>query len=243
MKRRELTEEEQGEAAKLSAAWNQYKADNAGATQTWLGAETGIGSQSAVGQYLRGTVPLNIEALMAICRVIGADPQVISPRLAGKVHVHSMSNVRQVVVADQDDPDFVQIPMVKLRLSAGVTGFQTEPDRRDGGTIGMRRHWVERSGLNPAKLIAIQVKGDSMEPSLYEDDIVVINTADTRPVDGAVFAVNYEGEAVVKRFSRDAGDWWLTSDSPDQRKHHRKICRGEACIIIGRVVRKESDRI
>lgn len=149
----------------------------------------------------------------------------------------------QVVTSDPDDPEFVQIPMVKLRLSAGVTGFQTEPDRREGGTLGMRRSWVERSGLNPAKLIAIQVKGDSMEPSLYENDIVVINTADTRPVDGAVFAVNYEGEAVVKRFSRDAGEWWLTSDSPDQRKHHRKICRGEACIIIGRVVRKESDRI
>lgn len=82
-----------------------------------------------------------------------------------------------------------------------------------------------------------------MEPSLYEDDVVVLNTADKRPVDGSVFAVNYEGEAVVKRFSRDAGEWWLTSDNPDQRKHHRKVCRGDACIIIGRVVRKESDRI
>jgi phage repressor protein C with HTH and peptisase S24 domain len=112
-----------------------------------------------------------------------------------------------------------------------------------GGTLGMRRSWIDRTGLNPNALIAIQVKGDSMEPSLYEDDVVVLNTADKRPADGVVFAVNYEGEAVVKRLSRDAGEWWLTSDSPDQRKHHRKICRGEACIIIGRVVRKESDRI
>lgn len=149
----------------------------------------------------------------------------------------------RVRAADQDDPDFIQIPMVKLRLSAGVTGFQTEPDRREGGTLGMRRSWVERTGLNPATLIAIQVRGDSMEPSLYEDDIVVLNTADKKLVDGAVFAVNYEGEAVVKRLSRDAGEWWLTSDNVDQRKHHRKVCRGDACIIIGRVVRKESDRI
>lgn len=156
------------------------------------------------------------------------------PELPGAVRIR---------VAEQDDPDFVQIPMVKLRLSAGVTGFQTEPDRREGGTLGMRRSWIERTGLAPAALIAIQVKGDSMEPSLYEDDIVVLNTADKKPADGAVFAVNYEGEAVVKRLSRDAGDWWLTSDNVDQRKHHRKVCRGEACIIIGRVVRKESDRI
>lgn len=148
-----------------------------------------------------------------------------------------------VVAVEADDPAFIQIPMVKLRLQAGVTGFQTEPERRDGGTLGMRRNWIERTGYNPNALIAIQVKGDSMEPSLYEDDIVVINTMDRKPADGQVFAINYEGEAVVKRFSRDAGDWWLTSDNADQRKHHRKLCRGDACIVIGRVVRKESDRI
>lgn len=243
MKRRDLTQEEMEEAARLSTAWTDYKAENNGATQTWLGAETGIGSQGAVGQYLRGAIPLNIEALMAFCRVLGADPQRVSPRLAGKIHLHHFPSAKQVVLAEKDDPDFVQIPMVKLRLQAGMTGFQTDPDRREGGTLGMRRSWIERSGLKPANLIAIQVKGESMEPSLYEDDIVVINTADRQPYDGAVFAVNYEGEAVVKRFSRDAGEWWLTSDSPDQRKHHRKICRGEACIVIGRVVRKESDRI
>jgi len=82
-----------------------------------------------------------------------------------------------------------------------------------------------------------------MEPTLYEDDLVILNTADTQMVDGAVYAFNYEGQAVVKRLSRDAGEWWLTSDNPDQRKYHRKLCRGGDCIIIGRVVRKESDHI
>lgn len=154
-----------------------------------------------------------------------------------------MAGITAVHAADKDDPDFVQIPMVTLRLQAGMTGFQTEPDRRGGGTLGMRRNWLERSGYDPAKLIAIQVRGDSMEPSLYEDDIVVLNTSDTKLVDGSVYAFNYEGEAVVKRLSRDAGDWWLTSDNVDQRKHPRKIARGDACIVIGRVVRKESDRI
>lgn len=178
--------------------------------------------------------------------VIGCDANWLATgegnMLVLRTHVAG-SQLMPVHVADQDDPDFIQIPMVKLRLQAGVTGFQTEPERRDGGSVGMRRNWVERTGYNPSALIAVQVKGESMEPSLYEDDVVVINTADKQPVDGQVFAVNYEGEAVIKRLTRDAGDWWLTSDSHDQRKHHRKICRGNACIIIGRVVRKESDRI
>ena len=178
--------------------------------------------------------------LTKICAVLQIDPNWL---LHGDSPATRLPGAVQVRVVDQDDPDFIQIPMVQLRLQAGVTGFQTEPDRRDGGTMGMRRGWVERNGYNPSRLIAIQVKGESMEPSLYDRDVVVINTADTKLVDGQVYAFNYEGEAVVKRLARDAGEWWLTSDNVDQRKYGRKVCRGEACIVIGRVVRKESDRI
>ena len=148
-----------------------------------------------------------------------------------------------IKVVDDDDPSMVRIPKVKLRLSAGINGFEAEPERFDGSTTSVPANWMERNGLTKDNLIAIRVRGESMEPSLYEDDLVVINIADKKPVDGSVYAINYEGEPVVKRLSRDAGRWWLTSDNPDQRKYHRKVCEGDACIIIGRVVRKESDRI
>jgi phage repressor protein C with HTH and peptisase S24 domain len=82
-----------------------------------------------------------------------------------------------------------------------------------------------------------------MEPTLYEDDIVVINTADKKPAVGEVFAVNFNGEPVVKRMQKDGGRWWLASDNPDQRTYYRRACEGDGCLIIGRVVRKESDRI
>lgn len=148
-----------------------------------------------------------------------------------------------VVVADEDDPRFVQIKMVKLRLSAGISGFQADPEHDAGSTLPLDRQWVGRNNFIPERLVATRVKGESMEPTLYDGDIIVINTADNRPADGGVFAVNYEGEAVVKRLSRDAGDWWLESDNSDKRKYHRKVCRGKDCIIVGRVVRKQSDRI
>lgn len=92
-------------------------------------------------------------------------------------------------------------------------------------------------------LLAIVVKGESMEPSLYDGDVIVVNTGDKNLADGAVYAVNYEGEVVVKRMIRDAGMWWLASDNADQRKYHRKLCKGAECIVIGRVVRKESTHI
>lgn len=204
--------------------------------QSWLAEKCNV-SINAVSKWIR-TGEISRKNIPVVANVLGLSID----QLLGVTNIPGNFNFKRVVANDHGDQAFIQIPMVMLRLSAGVTGFQTEPDHSDA-TIGMRRSWIERTGFKPGNLIAIHVKGDSMEPSLYEGDIVILNTADTQPIDGQVFAVNYEGEAVVKRLSRDAGDWWLTSDNPDQRKHPRKVCRGDACLIIGRVVYKESDRI
>jgi len=154
-----------------------------------------------------------------------------------------MPGARPVRVVDSDDPSLTHIPKVKLRLSAGISGFEVEPERFDGSTTTVPTDWIQRNGYDRERLIAIRVKGESMEPTLYEDDLVVVNLADTRPTDGNVYAINYEGEPAVKRLTRDAGQWWLTSDHADQRKYYRRICNGNDCIIVGRVVRKESERL
>lgn len=146
-------------------------------------------------------------------------------------------------IDDGEHPDIYLIPKVQLQLSAGVTGFQTIPEIYDGGTLTVAKNWVDRNRFDPSRLIAISVKGESMEPNLYAGDMVIINTDDREKRDGAVYAFNYEGEAVIKRLTRDMGQWWLSSDNPDQRKYHRKSCQNGDCIIIGRVVRRETDVI
>jgi len=150
---------------------------------------------------------------------------------------------RRIHASDQDDPTMTQIMKVKLRVQAGITGFQVEPEHYEGETHGVPTNWIQREGLNKGSLISIVVRGDSMEPSLYDGDTVVVNTADRKMVSGAVYVINYEGEAVVKRMLRDAGQWWLASDNPDQRKYHRQMCKGAECIVIGKVIRKESTHI
>jgi len=142
-----------------------------------------------------------------------------------------------------DDPTMTQIMKVRLRVQAGITGFQVEPEHYEGETQGVPTRWVLQEGLRRDALLAIVVRGESMEPSLYDGDTIVVNTADKNLVSGMVYVVNYEGEAIVKRMLRDAGQWWLTSDNSDQRKYHRQLCKAAECIVIGRVVRKESTHI
>jgi phage repressor protein C with HTH and peptisase S24 domain len=142
----------------------------------------------------------------------------------------------RVVAFEHNDESQIQIRKVKLHLSAGITGFTVEPEESDGNPISFRKEWFLRNGYQPNRLIAIGVKGDSMEPTMSQRDTVVVNTADKAPKDGKIFAVNYEGEAVIKRMERNIGQWWLVSDNPDQRQYPRKVCSGDACLIIGRVV-------
>lgn len=149
----------------------------------------------------------------------------------------------EVGVRKAGDGQKVAIRRVELRLSAGVTGFQTDPDHSGGGTFMVDEEWLVENGFIRERLVAIKVKGESMEPALYHGDTVIINTIDNRLVDGVVYAVNYEGEAVVKRLMRDAGQWWLGSDNPDQRRFYRKLCEGSACLVIGRIVKREGNRI
>lgn len=135
--------------------------------------------------------------------------------------------------------EFVAIERINLKVSAGVTGFAIEHLNGNGPPIFFRADWLKAEGLRADKLFALRVSGDSMEPSLWDGDLVVINSAATDPKDGIVFVVNYEGEPVIKRLERDAGDWWLTSDN---YRYKRKRC-DEHAILIGQVIYKQSQRI
>jgi phage repressor protein C with HTH and peptisase S24 domain len=149
---------------------------------------------------------------------------------------------KQVDAHHEDNPNVVLIPKVRLVVRAGISGFQVD-EESGSDTHPIDLAFLKANNFPQENLIAIKVVGHSMEPRLYEDDIVIINTADTKPVDGEVYVINYDGEAVIKRMSRDAGSWWLMSDNPDQIKYHRKSVHGNECVIVGRVIKKESTRI
>lgn len=143
----------------------------------------------------------------------------------------------------EENPLISRIRKVKLKISAGISGFAIDPDYEDGNPIYFRKDWIESRGYKAGNLIAIMVQGQSMEPTLNNGDTVVINTADTTPRDGDVYAINYEGEAIVKRMIRDSGVWWLSSDNQDKSRYPNKQCSGDGCIVIGKVIHKQSEHI
>lgn len=132
-------------------------------------------------------------------------------------------------------PDAIPVRVVNLRLQAGFPRFEADEVFDDVSTIDLPRQWVEENELVPNCLLAIKVRGPSMEPMIFEDEIVVINIADTKPVSGKVYALNYDGKPIVKQMVYKNREWWLYSFNPDD-EFHPVMARNGECIVIGAMV-------
>lgn len=146
-----------------------------------------------------------------------------------------------VAIELEGNPDYPAVRRVSVKAQAGITGYAVE-NCEDGAPIVFRADWYRTHNYRPERLMALRVAGESMVPSLYPDDLIVVNTESTTPRDGVAFLVAYYGEVTVKRLVMDAGQWWLNSDNSDQRRHPRKLC-DESTVLIGEVVYKQSERV
>lgn len=144
----------------------------------------------------------------------------------------------------QTSPGENRLPIRRalFKLSAGVSGYEIEYENGESEPIFMARRWFEQNHYRPEKLIALKVNGRSMEPKMHDGDLVIVNTESSIPRDGRVFAVNYEGEMVIKRMKRDAGQWFITSDNPDKVRFGDKVC-AESCFMLGEVVYLQTETI
>jgi transcriptional regulator with XRE-family HTH domain len=234
----------------LLADWIRQARKTAGISQDDLGAklalemgeERGYTKANISGWENRRHSP-SLKQVLAIAKVTGVGlPASISDASKGEQLGQGAERVDQGVlsllpgarpVRAGDDLNTVPIRFVKLKLHAGIAGFQTEPELEDGGQLPMPRAVIEEHNLSTSNLLAMRVTGCSMEPMLFEDDVVIINTADNRPISREVYAVNFDGEACVKQLLLQGGQWYLHSLNPDFKPINM---RSGQCNIVGRVV-------
>lgn len=135
----------------------------------------------------------------------------------------------------------VAVPLVAVSLRAGVPGYAIrEPEGADEVPRALfSADWLRQRNYAAESLLGLKMPDDSMEPSLHEADVLTVNTRQVEPVDGMVFAVNYEGMCLVRRVVRDHGAWWLVADN--HLRFPRKRLVAPDALLIGRVVHVDSE--
>lgn len=125
---------------------------------------------------------------------------------------------------------------MRVRVSAGNGQIVFEEEEED--PLAFTTRWIKSRGLNCAHLVIVSATGDSMEPTIRDGSLLLIDRAQTSPQEGKVFAIRYGDEMRVKRiYSRYDGGLILRSDNrsqyPDQEIPAADLRHIE---IVGRIV-------
>ncbi|MBD5626087.1 MAG: Cro/Cl family transcriptional regulator [Desulfovibrio sp.] len=119
--------------------------------------------------------------------------------------------------ADADADELIRIPMVDAILSAGTGSLETSD--QVAREYAFRRDFIQRKG-NPANMVLMRVRGDSMQPEVMDNDVVLLDQSKTRPHPGPIFAVGIEDAIYLKRVDMLPGQIVLKSVNPDYKPIH-----------------------
>jgi phage repressor protein C with HTH and peptisase S24 domain len=100
------------------------------------------------------------------------------------------------------------VPLVEAKLSAGNGSFETSGDSER--RYAFRSDFLRRKG-NPNAMVLMRVAGDSMEPKIEHDDVVLVDTSQTVPHLGRMYAVAVEDLVYLKQVNAEPGKLILTS--------------------------------
>jgi len=198
-----------------------------GFSEAAIASRIGI-AKSTFNHYLNDRSEPKFETLLSFCEIVGID-------------------VAHIIKREDDSPlnmklepannEFVKIDVYDVELAAGDGRIASGEEPVD--QLAFRSAWLDRAGINPAHASIVRVSGDSMEPTLADGGVVMIDHRDTMVISKAyIFAVRQGDDLSVKRVERDAENKVIMLHSDNSAVPTKVIDttkQGEF-QIIGRVV-------
>ena len=97
--------------------------------------------------------------------------------------------------------------------------------------VPFREDWLRRHGLTAEHCRVIEVVGRSMEPTLENGAVILVDFNRTTRRRDNVFAIRTDDGPVVKRLRHDDDGWWLISDNEDQARFPPRPWPAAAAVL------------
>ena len=143
-----------------------------------------------------------------------------------------------VTASRNADGNTIVLPRYDIQASAGHGALVEHSDA--SGILTVSRNWLLKYTSNPGKVVVLEARGDSMEPTVRDGDLLLVDTganADAISL-GGVFVLTVTGMVMIKRLQTVLnGDLKILSDN--SAYEHLLIPAGELSdkvIVHGRVV-------
>ena len=191
------------------------------------------------GEAIRGFVKLGINAnwlLTGEGEMLLSDSQTSSSAIRVTEPATGYMVDKSPFMPPIPHPGFVFVPRFEVAASMGNGSVIHSEQIVD--YLAFREDWVRKElGANPNNLILISSVGDSMEPTLKTNDLLLIDRglADVRH--DAIYAFALNGELRVKRMQfKMNGTMVVRSDNPQYEPEVISATDTDTLRIIGRVV-------
>lgn len=131
--------------------------------------------------------------------------------------------------------EFALVPGYNIEVAAGTGVFPSseEPTRY----LAFRHKWLRYKGLREKDLVLVFTKGDSMEPTISDNNTVLIDTSQRNLIDGHIYVIRTDGHLIVKRIQK----LWnkgilLLSDNKEYKEQQVEPNEADDLEVIGKVV-------
>lgn len=146
----------------------------------------------------------------------------------------AMENLARLMVDDGDTMVYIPVLSVAAGLGPGVSNHVERVDDHHGYS----RKWLAKKGFHAPALVRISGNGRSMEPTIFDGDVVLVNTAEKKVTDGRVYAFLVGDVLRIKRLFRQMdGKIRAVSDNPDKQTYPDEFLTPDHMPeMIGRIV-------
>ena len=204
-------------------------------------SERAFGSRkvTAIQDLKRGSSP-SIDRMAAMCEALGLEFY-IGPKRQEPSHP-------TVKLGDASDSDYA---LIRTTLVEAAAGTGTYVDRvEDTEPLAFRKDWLSRIGVAADKAILLRAKGHSMQPLIWDGDMLLIDTSKTSPrirprgrsfpggPQDEIFVLRIDDDVRVKAIKRPAEDQVMIY-SENRDRFDPEILTGAQLndlVIIGKVV-------
>ncbi len=145
----------------------------------------------------RSTVPYDL--IVSLCEEEGLSLNWLLTGQVATKHAGTEEKSRKKDLSHLEhagEPGFTYVPQVSGRISAG-TGFA--PENSIEMRVAFRKEWIARKG-SAKDMVLIKVSGDSMQPTLLNGDLVLIDRGrNYLEPQGGVYAIALDDVIMIKR--------------------------------------------
>lgn len=190
-------------------------------------------SEGTLRRYLRADSFPPLDTLEVIANVSGCS---LAWLASGEGTRRGGEEAEYALAEDVKVAGYVQVPRYEVSASAG--GGAAIHSEQIVDHLSFRADWVHNAlGVSVNQLALINVTGDSMEPTLSEGDLILIDMSHRGVKDNAVYVLQLNGSLLVKRIQHKLdGSVVVKSDNAIYEPERVGAESVDTLNVIGRVV-------